>query len=179
MLRLRGERRRDEGETLVELIVAIAILGIAGVAVLAGMMLNVRASSLNRSQAGGGAYVRSAAEAIQKSVDASGGFATCANAVVNSGAGTYWSAANALFSPTDVSNGYSVKILQVQSWQGAGTGWGSCNTTGTQRIQIQVTTLGTLAGPAVETLYVALRKPCAKAGTGAGGALVTGDDPCA
>ena len=59
-------RQRDErGETLVELVVALAILGIAGVAVLTGMMLNVRASSANRNEAGGSSYARSAAEAIQ------------------------------------------------------------------------------------------------------------------
>src|SRR4051794_11643940 len=98
--------RDQRGETLVELVIAIAILGVAGVAILAGLAFNVQASTINRNQAGGGAYLRSAAEAIQKGIDGSGTYASCASA-----AATYTSAANSVISATDVSNGYVLKVL--------------------------------------------------------------------
>lgn len=56
----------DRGVTLVETLVAIAILGIAGVAVLAGFQLSIKASDIHRKETTGGAYVRSYAEAIQR-----------------------------------------------------------------------------------------------------------------
>lgn len=163
--------RSEAGETLVELIVAVAILGIAGVAVLGGMLLNVKASALNRNQAGGGAYVRSAVEAIQKKVDNDGSYASCADAASSTGA--YSTAANGTFSSADLSNGYGATVLQVQSWKGGASGWGTCDTNGIQRIQLQVTTLGDASHKATETLYVVLRKPCS------GGALAQDADPCA
>ena len=65
-------QRDDRGETLIELVVAVAILGIAGVAILGGLMMSVRSSVIHRNEASGGAYVRSFAEAIQTYVDANG-----------------------------------------------------------------------------------------------------------
>lgn len=167
--------RSDRGETLIELVVGIAILGLAGVAVLAGMLLNIRVSTVHRNQAGGGAYVRSAAEAIQKAVDTSGTYASCADALDS--AKEYTTAARSVFSPTDLSNGYAASVLRVQSWKGGSTGWGACdavaNAKGIQRIQLQVVTLGGSGRGAVETLYVILRKPCS------GSASTVGADPCA
>src|SRR4051794_24113545 len=102
----RARRRSDCGETLIELLVAVTILGIAGVAILAGMAFNVQASTINRNQAGGGAYLRSAAEAIQKEIDGSGTYSSCGSAVA-----TYTSAATSVISATDVSKGYDIKVL--------------------------------------------------------------------
>ena len=53
------------GATLVETLVALVILGIAGVAILAGLQLSVTASDIHRKQTSGGAYVRGYAEAIE------------------------------------------------------------------------------------------------------------------
>jgi type II secretory pathway pseudopilin PulG len=158
-----AERYRDErGETLIELIIAIAILGVAGVAILAGMAFNVQASALNRHQAGGGAYVRSAAEAIQQQVDAMGKFSNCADAVNPSK--VYTTAANSVIKATDVSKGYAVKVSAVQSWSGSATGWSSCDNSGLQRVRLELTTPGDSAHGAVESMYVALRQPCDAAG---------------
>lgn len=57
--------RGDQGVTLVEVLVSIVILGIAGVAILAGIQMSIVASDLHRKQSTGGAYARSYAEAIQ------------------------------------------------------------------------------------------------------------------
>ena len=69
--------RRESGESLVEVLIAIVILGIAGVAVLAGLQMGVTASDIHRKDTTGGAYVRNFAEAIEQHV-AAGGYQPCA-----------------------------------------------------------------------------------------------------
>jgi type II secretory pathway pseudopilin PulG len=153
--------RDDRGETLVELLIAIAILGVAGVAILAGMAFSVQASAINRNQAGGGAYIRSAAEAIQKDIDGSGHYSSCGSAIA-----TYTSAANSVISSTDVSKGYAIVLSQVQSWVRVGgvPQWSSCDPKGVQRIRLELTTPGDSTHGSVETMYVVLRQPCDAAG---------------
>jgi len=149
----------ERGETLVELVVAIAILGIAGVAILGGIGFSVQASGINRNQAGGGAYLRSAAEAIQKDIDGSGTYPSCGGA-----AARYTSDASSVISPTDLSKGYVLAVLGVvQSWKGS-AGWGTCDTNGVQRIRLQLTTPGDATHGSVETMYVVVRQPCDVAG---------------
>ncbi|MGY2703365.1 PulJ/GspJ family protein [Nocardioides sp. HB32] len=154
-------QRNDCGETLIELLVAITILGIAGVAILAGMAFSVQASAVNRNQAGGGAYLRSAAEAIQKQVDRAGTYASCGSAVA-----TYTPAANSVISSTDVSKGYSITVGPVESWaRVAGVSqWSNCDPNGIQRIKLQLTTPGNSTHGSVETMYLVLRQPCDAAG---------------
>src|SRR4051794_27134465 len=63
---IQGARRRSErGETLIEMLVAIVILGVAGVAILSGLQMTVMTSDLHRKQTSEGAYVRNLAEAVQ------------------------------------------------------------------------------------------------------------------
>ena len=154
----RAPMRSDSGETLVELLVAITILGIAGVAILAGMAFSVQASTINRNQAGGGAYLRSAAEAVQKQVDRSGGYASCTAAVA-----AYKAAATSVISSTDLSKGYAIEVVgPVESWaRVAGVPqWSSCDANGVQRIKLQLTTPGDSTHGSVETMYLVLRQPC-------------------
>ncbi|WP_435772026.1 type II secretion system protein [Nocardioides sp. SYSU DS0651] len=156
-----GDRWRDErGETLVELVVALAILGVAGVAILTGLLVSVRTSDVQRNEATGGAYVRSFAEAIQNYVDANG-YRACSSA-----AATY-----AAVTVPDLPAGYTPSVTAVRSWNG--TAWGSCTADGIQRLDLVVTTTGDAAHRADETLTVVLRRPCN------GGATTVGADPCA
>lgn len=160
MLRRSGSRRGDEGETLIELIVALAILSVAAVAILAGLMTSIRASTVHRNEATGGAYVRSFAEAIQNHVDTSGGYAGCAAAV-----STYQGVA-----VPNLPAGYAKSVANVQSW--TGTAWGACTATGIQRVQLTVTTTGDANHQAAERLTVVLRRPCN------GPATTAASDPC-
>jgi len=141
--------RGDDGETLVELIVAVAILGIAAVAILAGMQLSVKASDIHRKEATGGAHVRSFAEAIQDYVDTAG-YRPCGSAKND------YQAVAAL--PT----GYTASVESVQSW--TGTAWAACDSSGTQRLDLKVTSPGNASRRSEETLTVILREPCNKAG---------------
>lgn len=150
----------DRGETLVELVVAVAILGIGAVAILGGVMLSAKTSTVHRNEATGGAYVRSFAEAIQNYVDANG-YPACGSA-----ASVYGGVA-----VPDLPGGYTKAVTSVESWNGAA--WGSCTATGIQRIGLRIRTTGDAVHRADETLTVILRRPCN------GTAAAVGDDPCA
>lgn len=156
----RRRSRDDGGETLIELIVALSILGIAAVAILAGVMTSIRASTLHRNEASGGTYVRSFAEAIQNHVDTSGGYASCGSAAT-----VY----EGVVVPS-LPSGYTKKVTDVQSW--TGSVWGACTTTGIQRVRLTITTTGGDA-KADENLTVVLRQPCN------GNATAASDNPCA
>ena len=148
--------RSDRGETLIELVVSVAILGVAGVAILSGLLLSVRSSAVQAKQASGGAYVRSFAEAIQSYVDGSGGYTACGSA-----AATYGGVA-----VPGLPAGYQRAVTAVRSW--TGSAWGACTAGGIQRLDLKVTTTGDAAHRAEETLTVILRRPCNGAGA----------DPC-
>jgi type II secretory pathway pseudopilin PulG len=140
----------DRGETLVEVLAAVVILGIAGVAVMSGLMLSVKASDMHRKETTGGAYVRSYAEAIQQYV-ASGHYIGCA-------------AANA-YNVTAVTNQISDLPTNFVPTQTAaksvgptGAASGCSSDTGVQQVTLSVKSND---GRADETLTVVLRNPCA------------------
>jgi type II secretory pathway pseudopilin PulG len=60
----------DTGETLVELIIAVAIMGITVVALVGGVATTILMSDIHRKQATAGSYVRSYAESVQTYVAA-------------------------------------------------------------------------------------------------------------
>lgn len=157
---LRGTTRDERGETLIELVVAVAILGIGAVAILSGLILSIKTSTVHSNQASGGAYVRSFAEAIQNHVDTSGGYASCGAAV-----STYQGV-----TVPSLPSGYTKTVASVQSW--TGSAWGACTAKGIQRVQLTVTTTGDATHRADETLTVVLRQPCN------GGATAVGANPC-
>ncbi len=152
--------RSDVGETLVEVLLALVILGIAAVAILSGLQLSVQASDLHRKEATGGAYVRSFAEAIQEYVD-DNGYKSCATA-------------QAAYEGVPVAgwpSGYQPKVTAVRSWNG--TTWGSCSADGIQRLDLEVSSPGDTTHRATERLTVILRQPCN------GPATTSASNPCA
>lgn len=152
--------RSDAGETLVEVLLALVILGIAAVAIVSGLQLSVKSSDLHRREATGGAYVRSFAEAIQNNVD-SNGYKSCATA----------KASYEGVPVPDLPSGYAAKVTTVQSWNG--TSWGSCTADGIQRLDLEVSSPGDTSHKATERLTVILRQPCNSQAT------TSASNPCA
>ncbi len=153
------ERRRqaahsDAGVTLIETLAAVVILSIAGVAVMAGLQLSVKASDIHRKQATGGAYVRSYAEAIEKHLDTEGSYVPCA------GAGAYAPGVVGFTVPA----GYTATASAATPLDGSGAAitTGSCpgRDKGVQRITLTVSSNDSRAA---ERLTLVLRKAC---GTG-------------
>jgi hypothetical protein len=137
----------DRGESLVELLVAVVVMGLAVVVIVGGFASGIMMSDLHRKQATTGAYVRDYAEAIENTVGG-GGYVDCA------GTATYASPAG--FSTP---SGYTPSVVpgSVRYWSGAA--WqSSCGTdTGLQQLTVQVASAD---GRASERLTIVLRKPC-------------------
>lgn len=149
---------RDEaGETLVEVLVAIAILGLAAVAILAGVELSVKSSAIGRNQATGGSYVRSLGEAIQNEVNLHGyqkcgGSGYISSAVLKAAGIPTGSPAAAYPSPS-----------VVKTWAWTASGWQPCTASadnGVQRLDLKVIMPGDASHTATEYLSVIVRRPC-------------------
>jgi type II secretory pathway pseudopilin PulG len=132
----------DSGESLIELLIALVIMGIAVVAIVGGIATSIIISDIHRKQATAGADVRSYAEAIQNAVTTNG-YPICGNLP----AGLSFAA----------STGYTASVTAYQVWNG--TDFVPCGATdlGIQRLSVQVASDD---GRATETLDVVIRNPC-------------------
>ncbi|MCW2857745.1 MAG: hypothetical protein JWR52_3360 [Marmoricola sp.] len=143
----------DRGETLVEILVSIAILGIAAIAILVGLQLAIKASDIQRKETTGGAYVRNYAEALENYVAAAN-----SNYVACASTATYGPSTVGFSAPS----GYTASVLSVQSVSATGA-LSTCTTdTGVEAVTLSVASSDNKAN---EKLMVLIRKACV--GTGA------------
>jgi type II secretory pathway pseudopilin PulG len=145
-----ANRDLERGETLVELLLAIVILGIAGVAVLGGLGTSIIVSDAHRKQTVSGAAVRAYAEQLQTKVAALG-YVSCATAP-----GSYASAAVGYIAPA----GYAASSTGVTYWNLATKTFGTtCGTpdSGVQAVTLQVRDTADTRGTV--SLTVVIRKP--------------------
>lgn len=134
----------DSGETLLELLIALAIIGIAMVAVVGAMSTGIVISDVHRKQAVAGASVSGYAETAKQDAKSSGYQSSCSP--------TY---ASTFTVPT----GYVKSIVAVSFWTGTAF-QASCSATadiGVQRVTLRVSSSD---GRASESLVVVVRKPC-------------------
>jgi len=61
----RTRRAADDGVTLLEILIAMSIMGVAVVAIMAGLGTGIRTSAQHRAQATAGTLLASAAEAVK------------------------------------------------------------------------------------------------------------------
>ena len=128
----------DEGETLIEVIMAVAIMGIAVVAIVGGIATTIFMSDVHRKEATAGAYVRNYAEAVTGHYDASA-------------SPSYLPAAVGFTAPS----GFTAAVTSVQCWNGAG--FGLCSATNAvQQVTLNVASADLRAS---ESLVVVVRKP--------------------
>ncbi len=146
---------RDDGESLIELIVAVAILGVAVVAIVAGLGTSVLMSDVHRKQATAGVAVRDYAEAVENVV-VGGGYVACASAD-----GHDYAAPSGFAVPS----GYSRSMVAGPGGQPLaywnGSGWqNTCPATGDTGLQQLTVQVASNDGRASERLVLVLRKPC-------------------
>ncbi len=144
--RVRRQRRGDRGESLVELLLTVAIISITVVAVTGALATSVRMSDVLRKQAAASATVRAFAEDLQARVAATPTAyvdATCATPADYNG----------LYSPPA---GYTATVTRVVFWSG-GQFVESCPDNG---IQLRTLRVASDDGRAAQVLDVVLRKPC-------------------
>jgi len=141
-------RDSSSGETLVELLVAMSILGVAVVALVSGIGTSVLVSDVHRKEATAGAVVRSYGEAIAASVDAStsGYDATCA------GASAYLSPAGFV-----APSGFTARVTAISYWNGSAFVSTCSADAGVQKLSLLVTSSDNRAK---ESLSVFIRMPC-------------------
>jgi type II secretory pathway pseudopilin PulG len=144
-MRERGERRQERGESLLELVVAISLMGVAIVAVMSALTTTVLLSDVQRKQATAGVTVRDYAEALQQYV-ADGHYVACASSYSVPG----------FVAP----EGFAAKVVagSVLYWS-IGAAWlPLCLIdSGLQRVRVSVASTD---GRASEYMYVVLRRPC-------------------
>jgi type II secretory pathway pseudopilin PulG len=135
----------DRGESLLELLVAVAILGVAVVAIVGGIGVSVFMSDVHRKQATAGAGVRDFGEAVENQVMAGGYFACAAPAKYAAPAGFA------------VPVGFTSSVASVKYW--TGSAWSAtCGAdSGLQQVTLQVASGD---GRASERLEVVVRKRC-------------------
>jgi type II secretory pathway pseudopilin PulG len=136
----------DGGESLLELVIAVTIMGIAVVAIVSGIATSILMSDINRKQATAGAYVRNYAEAVETYV-AGGNFNTTSSP--SYGAGTVGF--------TVPSGGYVASVSSVTCWNDTTAQFGACPTTASvQRVALTVASSDARAS---EGLVVIVRQP--------------------
>jgi type II secretory pathway pseudopilin PulG len=139
-------RRRDNadgGESLLELIVAIAILGVCVVAIGAGITLSIKLSAIHRGQATANAFLHNYAETLQRS------YVTC------SGGGALPNYVNGL----PVPSGFASPTATVKLWDPTSASFvpaGACPATDPGLQQVSMI-LDSTDGFVSESLVVVLR----------------------
>jgi type II secretory pathway pseudopilin PulG len=139
--------RRESGETLLELLVTISIMGAAFVAILAGVGVAIASSDSHRQEASAEGVVRSYAERVQDSRDVP--YVDCATTA------NYGSPAG--FTPP---TGWTVSITGVAYLQTNNSYAATCPSPdrGAQQLTLQVVSPHTAHG-ATETVVIVKRKP--------------------
>jgi Tfp pilus assembly protein PilE len=137
--------RHEAGESLIELLIAVAIMGIAVVAVVGLISTGIVMSDIHRKQATAGAYVRDYAEYVEKFV----------------AAGNFDAAASPDYGPSTVNfptpSGYTASVTSLRCWNDVSRQFSTC--TAGSSVQ-QVTLRIASSDPRVsESLNVVIRKP--------------------
>jgi type II secretory pathway pseudopilin PulG len=137
---------RDGGETLVELLVTVVILGIATSGISAALVATVNASNLHRQEVLARHSLRAWAEQI--------------------GVGTYTACAapsNFAAPSPALPSGLTAAVPSVSYWDGTSFA-SSCDTdTGVQKVTLRITARNGLSAPRSRDVEVVVRKPCVSA----------------
>jgi type II secretory pathway pseudopilin PulG len=137
----------ESGETLIELLMAMSILGLGVVAIVGGIGSSIFLSDVHRKEATAGAVVRTYAEAIEGVVAAS------PTAYVDCAVPSAYATPAGFSSPS----GFTSSVTSVRYWSGTAFASSCPSDSGVQKVELRVTSGDTRA---VETQSVIIREPC-------------------
>jgi len=141
----------DRGDSLLEVLVAVVIIGVAVVGIMSGLLTSVSISDTHRKQASAGAYARNYAEALGTFV-AGGGYKTC-------GQPSDYTPATVGFTAYDSAR-FQATVSTVRYW--ISNAWTSSGCTASTDSGLQQLTVSVASTDlrATESLVVVIRKPC-------------------
>ena len=112
--RASADEPSDLGETLLEVVIAVAIVAIAGVALIGGVLTSITSSSEHRTLTLNDVYLKSYADAASQQIQ------RASNPLYSSCASSY-----GVTKPADIPTSWTVGITSIQYW--TGSVWsGSC-----------------------------------------------------
>ena len=159
--RMRSFSASDRGETLVELLVTIVIMGIAVSGLIGAVLMSSSASTLDRRQVQAQALLRGWAEAVQRAATNTS-YRNCADAAVYEAA-PFDFASSGLPRPA----GFTASVEAVMYWNGT-TFSGTCSSdVGVQRLTLAMTVPDGVLPGFKATQTVTVRKPCPPDANGA------------
>jgi type II secretory pathway pseudopilin PulG len=148
----------DRGETLVELVISIAIMGIAVVAVLGAVRLAVDGSSFDQRRVQAKSALRAWGESIAQRVS-DANYPTC---------GSDPDPAHPLYAPSAIAvpAGFTGTVAEVSYWNGtAFAAPGGCaagiGDRGAQRVRLHMHVSDSVYSGFDADLWITVRKPCA------------------
>jgi type II secretory pathway pseudopilin PulG len=144
-----GIRRDDRGESLIELLATIVVMGIAVTAILGAVATSIHLTDVHRKQAVAGNLVRGFGETVEAGVQASPTKYLSCGSVVNY---------RALYpTPADFPADYSRDVTAVSYWNGTAF-VSTCGTDlGVQKLSLRAWSNDNRVN---ETLDIIIRRPC-------------------
>ncbi|MBI4729748.1 MAG: type II secretion system protein [Acidobacteria bacterium] len=128
--------RDERGTTLVEVLVAVAIMGVAFTSILGGIATSIMASDMQRKEATAETVLRSYSEAVRLTA-----YSSCAAAY------------SAVYSPP---SGFETRVLSIEYWESGTTFQPTCAAdTGLQRLTLEARSTD---GKASETVQILKRR---------------------
>jgi Tfp pilus assembly protein PilV len=146
----RSGSTHDRGESLIELLVAVLIMGTTVVAVVGGLGTAIMMTDIHRKQATATAYLRELAANVDGAVvSGTPGYKACP-------------AKSWYVAPYSPAPGYDAQITDVGYWNGTSfvvvvPSCNPANDLGVQRVSLSVTTTD---GRVNERIDIVIRKPC-------------------
>lgn len=144
----------EDGFTLVEVLVALAILGIAFAVLLGGMQTTILGSDIHRQEASAGAVLVQAAEAVKD--EDRNKFLTCAQVASGSTYNPYDGMANL---PDGWAASGAITVDSIRSWNGTGFQVGCPLPSDAWRLQRITLSVKSKNGRATETISVVKAGP--------------------